>query len=125
MDMVLISEPYLTTVPTYHHHVKSARSSLPSVGTQTRPTILQVNLLVLGIDLGNLAVLTKSRLLGLDRLGHCDPDAAGAAVCREAEGSVGPPVSSHLTKCDIADQKLDIGCSNAFSNPSGIHLEAV
>lgn len=124
MDMVLMSEPYLTTVPVYQRHVKSAKRSLSPGGSQIRLTILQVNLLVFRIDLGDLAALAKSRLLGLDRLGHRDPDAAGAAVCWEAEGSVGPPISSHLAKCDISDQKLDIGCSNAFSDPSGIHLEA-
>lgn len=75
-----------------------------------------------GVDLGNLTLLAKSLVLSGESLGDSDPDTTSAITGREAEGSVGAPVSGGLVQDDVLGHGLDVRCSDTLAEPRSLHL---
>lgn len=84
--------------------------------------VAEVYLVAVGINLGDLAVVTVSCLGVWQCL--CDglPDTTGTVSCGEAEGGVGAPVSCGLVVDDVVDDTLDVGGGDTLSKPLALHL---
>ena len=81
--------------------------------------------LVLGINLGDLALLAVPLLLLGERVGDGNPDATSSVSGREAESVVGAPVAGNLVQNDVPDDGLDIRGSDTLSQPLTLHLGPV
>lgn len=79
--------------------------------------------LVVGVNLGDLALVTKAGVLLGDGVGDGNPDTTGTATSREAEGSVRTPVTSSLVQDDVGGNSLEVGGSDTLTEPSTLHLE--
>lgn len=86
-------------------------------------TVAQGNDLLCCIDLRDLSLLTKSLLVVREGVGDGNPDTTGTVTSREAEGSVGAPVTGNLAKDSVLDSRLDIRCSHTLTEPLALHLQ--
>lgn len=84
--------------------------------------VLQRHRLVVGIDLGNLTLLTEAGLLLRESVGHGNPDTTSTATGGEAECSVRTPVTSGLAEDNVGRHGLEIGSSNTLTEPGALHL---
>jgi hypothetical protein len=84
--------------------------------------VLQRHRLVVGIDLGNLALLTEAGLLLRESVGHGNPDTTSTATSGEAESSVGTPVTSGLTEDNVGRHGLEVRSSDTLAEPGALHL---
>lgn len=87
-----------------------------------RGAVLERDLLGVGVDLGDGAMLTESAIVLGQSVGNGNPDATGAANGREAEGGVGAPVACSLVEDDVGDDLLDIRSSDTLTEPLALHL---
>ena len=78
--------------------------------------------LVFSVDLGDLALLSKTLLLLWQRVGDGDPDTTGTVTGRETESGVRAPVTSSLVQDDVLGNELDIGRSHTLAEPVTSHL---
>lgn len=79
---------------------------------------------VVGVDFLDGTVGAELSLFFGDGVGYGDPDAAGAAVSWEAEGSIGAPVAGRLLENNVFGDGLEIGSCNALTEPLALHLKA-
>ena len=86
--------------------------------------ILEVDDLLLGIDLGDLTLLTKTLLLLGQSLSNGNPNTASAVAGREAESGVGTPVAGGLVQDYVLCDCLDIRSSNTLTKPLALHLKS-
>ena len=84
--------------------------------------VLEADTLVVGVDLGDLALGTEALLLLGDGLGNGNPDTTGAVAGREAEGGVGAPVAGNLAQNGVAGDELHVGGSDTLAKPLALHL---
>ena len=84
----------------------------------------KVNLLLLGIDLGDLTALAETLLLLGDGVGNGDPNTTSAVPGGEAEGGVGTPVSGGLVQDNVLDDGLSIGGGDTLTEPLALHLSS-
>ena len=87
-----------------------------------KPTILQVDLLGMGINLDHSTVLTKASLVLGNGVGHSNPDTTSTTYSRELEGGIGAPVASHFVEDDIFGQQLQVRGGHTLANPGSVHL---
>lgn len=85
-------------------------------------TVAQANDLLGSVDLGDLSLLAKSLLLIRESVGDGNPDTTGTIASREAEGSVGAPVTGNLAEDGVLDSCLDIRSSYTLTEPLALHL---
>lgn len=85
-------------------------------------TIGHFNSLAVGVDLGDLALLTEASVLLGDGVGHGNPDTTGTTASGETEGRVGTPVTSGLVQDDVGGDGLEVGGSHTLTKPSTLHL---
>lgn len=78
--------------------------------------------LLVGIDLGNLALLAEDLLLLRQGVGNSNPDATSAIASREAEGGVGAPATGSLVENNVLGDLLDSRSSHTLTEPVGTHL---
>lgn len=86
--------------------------------------ISQSDGLVVGVDLGNLALLTEASLLLGESVGNGNPDTTGTTTGGETESSVRTPVSGGLVEDHVRRHGLDVGSSDTLTEPGALHLEA-
>jgi hypothetical protein len=84
--------------------------------------ISEVGNLLLGIDLGDLALLAESLLLLGDGLSDGNPDTTGTITGGESEGSVGAPVTSNLVEDNVLGDKLSVRSGDTLTEPLALHL---
>jgi len=78
--------------------------------------------LVVGVDLGDLALLAEAGVLLGDGVGHGNPDTTGTVTGGEPEGSIGTPVTGGLVQDDVGGHGLEVGGSDTLTEPSALHL---
>lgn len=80
--------------------------------------------LLLGVHLGDLALLAESHLVLGQSVTHGNPDTTGSVAGREAKGGIGTPIASNLVENDILGHILDVRSGNTLSEPLALHLGA-
>lgn len=75
-----------------------------------------------GVHLSDLSVLTEAGLLLGESVSDGNPDTTGTVTSREAEGSVGTPVTGGLVQDDVGGHSLDIRSGDTLTEPSALHL---
>ena len=83
----------------------------------------QLDGLVVGVHLGDRALLTEASVLLGDGVGDGNPDTTSTATSGEAEGRVGTPVTGGLVQDDVAGDGLEVGGSDTLTKPSALHLD--
>lgn len=78
--------------------------------------------LLVGVDLGDLTLLSEALLLLGQRVGDGDPDTTGTVPGRETESGVRAPVTSSLVQDDVLGNELDVGGSYTLAEPVTSHL---
>lgn len=78
--------------------------------------------LVVGVDLGNLALLTETSVLFRKSVGNCNPDTTSTPTSGETESSIGTPVTSGLVENNIGGHGLDVGGGDTLTEPGTLHL---
>ena len=79
--------------------------------------------LVVGVDLGNLALLTETSLLLGKGVGDGNPDTTRTTTSGETEGGIGAPVTGGLVKNNICGHGLDVGGGDTLTEPGTLHLD--
>lgn len=115
--MVLTSFWYLITVPGRGRE----RAAGPSSDTNGEHTVLEQNLLLVGVDLGDGVLVAETSVLLLQGVGNGDPNTAGTTTSGETEGGVGAPVAGDLVVDDVGHEHLDVGSSDTLAQPGGVH----
>lgn len=87
-----------------------------------QPTVLQIDLLGIGVNLDHCSVLTKPSLVLGNGVGHSNPDTTSTTLSRELQGGIGAPVAGHPVEDDIAGQQLQVGGGNTLTKPGSVHL---